>query len=149
MRTRIVAVASIALLFAAVSPSPVSAQAGRMLGAGMAVAGAAMLLIDPTQPTQPTQPGLANHDRLQELAIEDVIALGPAGARSLRRALDAPILRCEPRCLGDIDLALYGSFIAGGAAGVVATTEAINARAGVSTPARSSRSSRTKNAVQP
>ena len=123
MQTRIV-VAVIAVMLATVSQS--SAQTGRMLGAGMAVAGAAMLLIDPTQPVQPTQPGLASHDTLQEMAIGDLGALGPAGARALRRAIGAPVLICEPFCIGAIDEALFGAFIAGGATGIVATTGAID-----------------------
>ncbi len=45
--------------------STASAQAGRLAGVGMAVAGAAMLLVDPTQPVQPTQPGVVSRDTLR------------------------------------------------------------------------------------
>ncbi len=62
MHTRIVA--SIALLLL-VSAATASAQVGRMLGAGMAVAGAAMLLIDPSQPMQPMQPSVISHELLR------------------------------------------------------------------------------------
>ena len=51
--------------------SPAEAQTGRILGAAMAIAGGAMLVVDPAQPTQPTQPGIVP----DELLIAEVVAL--------------------------------------------------------------------------
>ncbi len=91
------------------------------LGVALAAAGVAMLLIDPQQPTQPTQPGTVSSDALTDAAVGNF----PTNHRSVRGALGAPVLICEPLCIGDIDEAIEGAYIAGGAIGIASTTTAI------------------------
>ena len=88
-------------------------RSGAMVGLGVALAatGVAMLLVDPQQPTQPTQPGTVSSDALRDAAIEYY----PTNHRNLRRAAGVAVLVCEPLCFGDIDEAILGAYIVGGA----------------------------------
>ena len=94
------------------------------LGIALAAAGVAMLIIDPQQPTQPTQPGTVSSDALGDAAL----TLFPYNSIHVRRTLGALILNCEPSCPGDIDLALFESYVFGGAVGAGAVIEAIDSQ---------------------
>lgn len=93
------------------------------IGLSMAVAGAAMLLIDPEQPIQP---GTVSDDMLGDAAVERWAGLSHRDVIDLRRRVRAPVLRCEPRCVGDIDEAIVGAFAAGIAYGIGSTISAID-----------------------
>ena len=97
------------------------------LGLAIAGAGAAMLLIDPKQPTQPAQPTAVSEDQVIDQAAGFLAGLSLTDIFTIRDAVGAVILRCEPFCPGDVDAAILGSFVAGAATGVVATITAADA----------------------
>ena len=80
-----------------------------------------MLLIDPKQPTQPTQPTAVSEDQVIDQTAGFLAGLSLRDIFTIRDAVGAVILRCEPLCPGDVDAAILGSFVAGAATGVVAT----------------------------
>lgn len=123
MRPNAISLVVVALLVSASTPA--QAQ-GRFIGVAVAAVGAAMTLIEPTQPIQPTQPGPISHDMLRDDAVDQFEGLTRGDVISLRRQTGQPVLFCEPFCPGDIDRAILGSFITGSAAGIVATTIAID-----------------------
>ena len=85
------------------------------LGLAIAGAGAAMLLIDPKQPTQPTQPTAVSEDQVIDQTAGFLAGLSLRDIFTIRDAVGAVILRCEPLCPGDVDAAILGSFVAGAA----------------------------------
>lgn len=97
------------------------------LGVALAGAGAVMLLLDPKQPLQPTQPGLASEDALIDRSAALVGLLTVGDSIRLRLAAGAPVLQCEPLCIGDIDEAITGAFIVGAATGIASVITTIDA----------------------
>ena len=95
------------------------------IGLAAAIAGVAMMAIDPKQPTQPRP---VTDDTLQDAAVEAFVGLSVFDVIALRRAVGTPVLVCEPFCPGDIDDAILGSFATGAAAGIVAVTSAMEAQ---------------------
>lgn len=93
------------------------------MGLALAAAGAAMMLVDPEQPVQP---GPVSNETLIGASVDLLGGLSVRDAIALRQSLGVPVLVCEPFCPGDVDLALFGSFVAGAGAGVAATTTAID-----------------------
>lgn len=92
------------------------------IGLAVAVAGAAMMLIDPKQPTQP---GPVSEDALTNAALGQFTGLTLRDVIALRRGAGAVVLRCEPRCIGDIDEAILGAFATGAGGGIAATLYSI------------------------
>ncbi len=95
------------------------------IGVAMAAAGAAMLLIDPTQPVQPTQPGVVTGEQLGTSAADLFLQVNPWDARA---QLGATRLVCEPFCLGAIDEAILEAYAAGGVIGIAAAVQAIDSQ---------------------
>ena len=92
------------------------------IGLAVAVAGAAMMLVDPKQPVQP---GPVSEDTLLDAALDQFDGLTLGDVIALRRRADQPVLRCEPICIGDIDEAILGAFVTGAGSGIGATLNAI------------------------
>lgn len=101
--------------------SPAEAQGGRMLGAAMAIAGGAMLVLDPTQPVQPTQPGQVSRDTLIEEAA-DFIA-GPCGTNPVSCEFRQLALSIEPDLLVIERRGVLVGGIAGAAVGIGVATD--------------------------
>lgn len=88
-------------------------------GIGLIAAGAALLAI---QPSQPTLPGLVSRDTVQDNSVQRF----RTNHLTVRSALGAVVLRCEPFCIGDVDEAIRDAYVTGGAVGAVAVLDAID-----------------------
>jgi hypothetical protein len=102
-------------------------SAGRVsIGLAAVAAGVAMMLIDPTQPTQP---GVVSRDRFTNTSVDGVVGgLTQNSIISIRRGAGAAVLNCEPRCIGDVDVAILDSFVVGAGYGIGTASRTIEER---------------------
>ena len=103
---------------------PMRLSPGRLgIGIAAAVAGVAMMTIDPEQPTQPLG---VSQQTLTDTTIGVFAGLTSNDVITLRRTLGGTVLVCEPYCIGAIDEAIVDSFIVGAATGITAASVTID-----------------------
>ena len=92
------------------------------IGLAVAIAGVAMMAIDPEQPVQPSP---VSNETLSEESVAFFSGFTVLDVIVLRFAVGQPVLVCEPFCPGDIDDAILGAFVTGAASGLAAVTSTI------------------------